>query len=85
MRGKLIGIEGKYYVVMGADGKELRLLVSQDTELAGEFRPGDPIEVFTSPGNHAVAIKTVQYRWQAIRPSQLFVPDRRPNRFRLRE
>ncbi len=60
LKGKLIGIEGKYYVVVGADGKEIRLLVNQDTELAGEFRPGDQIEVFTSPVEHAVAIKSAK-------------------------
>ncbi|MDP2381462.1 MAG: hypothetical protein Q8N00_01525 [Nitrospirota bacterium] len=59
-KGKLIGIEGKYYVVVGADGKEIRLLVNQNTELAGEFRPGDQIEVFTSPVEHAVAIKSAK-------------------------
>lgn len=60
LRGKLTAIEGKYYVMIGADGKEIRLLVNQDTELAGEFRPGDQVEVFTSPVEHAVAIKSVQ-------------------------
>lgn len=59
-KGKLIGIEGKYYVVVGTNGKEIRLLVNQNTELAGEFRPGDQIEVFTSPVEHAVAIKSVK-------------------------
>lgn len=58
--GRLMAIEGKYYVVRGADGKELRLLVNQDTELSGEFRPGDQIEVFTSPVEHAVAIKAAE-------------------------
>lgn len=57
---KLIGIEGKYYVMVGANGKEIRLLVNQNTELAGEFRPGDQIEVFTSPVEHAVAIKSAK-------------------------
>jgi len=59
-KGRLIAIEGKYYVLRGTDGKELRLLVNQDTELAGEFRPGDEIEVFTAPVEHAVAIKAAQ-------------------------
>ncbi|NOT22866.1 MAG: hypothetical protein HOP22_09090 [Nitrospiraceae bacterium] len=60
LKGKLIGIEGKYYVMVGADGKEIRLLVNQNTELAGEFRPGDQIEVYTSPIEHAVAIKSAK-------------------------
>lgn len=58
LKGTLLGIEGKYYVMRGADGKDIRLLVNQDTELAGEFSPGDEIEVFTSPVEHAVAIKS---------------------------
>ena len=60
LKGTLIGIEGKYYVIVGADGKEIRLLVDQDTELAGEFRLGEQIEVFTSPVEHAVAIKSAK-------------------------
>lgn len=60
LRGKLIAIEGKYYVLIGADGKEIRLMVNQETELSGEFRPGDEIEVFTSPVEHAVAIKSAK-------------------------
>ncbi|HEY5626663.1 MAG TPA: hypothetical protein VIR79_01830 [Nitrospira sp.] len=60
LKGTLIGIEGKYYVVVGADGKEIRLLVNQDTELSGKFRPGEEIEVFTSPIEHAVAIKSAK-------------------------
>lgn len=60
IRGKLIAIVGKYYVMIGADGKEVRLLVNQDTELAGEFRPGDQLEVFTAPVEHAVAIKSAR-------------------------
>jgi len=60
IKGKLIAIEGKYYVIVGADGKEIRLLVDQDTELAGEFRLGERIEVFTSPVEHAVAIKSAK-------------------------
>lgn len=55
--GKLIAIEGRYYVMLDREGKEVRLLVNQDTELAGEFAAGDQIEVFTSPIEHAVAIK----------------------------
>jgi hypothetical protein len=60
LKGKLIGIEGKYYVMVTPDGKEIHLLVNHDTELAGEFKPGDLIEVFTSPVEHAVAIRSAQ-------------------------
>jgi len=60
LKGKLIAIEGKYYVLVGTDGKEIRLLVNQDTELAGAFRLGEQIEVFTSPVEHAVAIRSTK-------------------------
>jgi hypothetical protein len=60
LKGTLIGIEGKYYVIVGADGKEIRLLVDQDTELAGAFSPGEQVEVFTAPIEHAVAIKSAK-------------------------
>lgn len=40
--------------------KEIRLLVNQNTELAGKFRPGDQIEIFTSPVEHALAIKSAK-------------------------
>lgn len=58
--GKLLAIEGKYYVLLDREGKEIRLLVNQDTELAGEFSPGDKIEVFTSPIEHAVAVRSAK-------------------------
>lgn len=57
LRGELTSIEGKYYEILGPDGKELHVLVDEDTELAGRFEPGDHIEVFTSPLEHAIAIK----------------------------
>lgn len=58
--GQLIRIDGKHYVLLDADGKESRILVNQDTELAGEFRIGDRLEVFTAPVEHAVAIKAAK-------------------------
>lgn len=63
-KGKLINIEGQYYVLVGVDGKERRHLVDQDTELAGEFKPGDQIEIFSSPLGHAVGIGAIKERTQ---------------------
>lgn len=60
LKGRLIAIRGMYYVILGNDGKERQLLVSDSTELAGEFKPGDMIEVFTAPLEYAVTIKTAQ-------------------------
>jgi hypothetical protein len=55
--GELVAIEGQYYVMKDQLGKEIRLYVSRDTEMAGAFKPGDMIEVQTSPVEHAVSIE----------------------------
>jgi hypothetical protein len=34
IEGELVKIEGRYYIVKDANGKEVRLVISQDTELA---------------------------------------------------
>lgn len=59
-RGKLINIEGRYYVLAGADGKEKHFLIDLNTELAGEFRPGDQIEVLSSPLGNAYGMTAVK-------------------------
>lgn len=59
-KGKLVKIEGRYYVLVGADGKKKRFLVDHDTELAGEFRPGDQVEILSSPLGHAVGIRAAK-------------------------
>lgn len=56
VKGEVVKIEGAYYVVKDQQGKEFRLLVSKDTEMAGVFKPGDKIEVQTSPIEHAMFI-----------------------------
>lgn len=58
--GSLLRVEEGYYVLLDAHGKEVRVLVNQDTELAGEFQPGDQVEVFTSPIEHALAIRSAK-------------------------
>ena len=60
LKGTLVNTEGRYYVLRDAKGKEVRVLVTQNTELAGEFKPGDRVEVFTSPIEHAVAIRAAR-------------------------
>ena len=60
IKGELVTIEGKYYVMRDSEGKQIRLLVTEDTELAGAFVPGDQIEVFTAPVEHAVAIRAAK-------------------------
>lgn len=58
IRGRLIKIEGKYYVLQDAAGHEFRLLVNASTEMVGAFTPGDDLEVAVSPVEHAMSIRT---------------------------
>ena len=60
IRGELVKIEGPYYVVRDAEGREIRLHVSRDTEMTGSFKPGDQIEAHASPMEHAMTIKAAQ-------------------------
>lgn len=57
IRGRLIKIEGKYYVLKDASGHEFRLLVTASTEMVGAFKPGDDLEVAVSPVEHAMSIR----------------------------
>ena len=58
IRGRLIKIEGKYYVLKDAAGREFRLLVTASTEMVGAFTPGDDLEVAVSPVEHAMSIRS---------------------------
>ncbi len=57
IRGRLMKIEGRYYVLKDATGREFRLLVTASTEMVGAFRPGDDLEVAVSPVEHAMSIR----------------------------
>ncbi len=57
IRGRLIKIEGKYYVLKDAAGHEYRLLVTASTEMVGAFDPGDDLEIAVSPVEHAMSIR----------------------------
>lgn len=57
IRGRLIKIEGKYYVLKDASGREVRLLVTASTEMVGAFNLGDDLEVAVSPVEHAMSIR----------------------------
>ena len=59
IRGELVKIEGRYYVIKDDSGNEVRLLVSQDTDLTNQPKPGDRIEVQTSPVEHAMFIRAL--------------------------
>lgn len=57
IRGRLIKIEGKYYVLKDSTGHEFRLLITASTEMVGAFNPGDDLEVAVSPVEHAMSIR----------------------------
>ncbi len=57
IRGRLIKIEGKYYVLKDAAGHEYRLLVTASTEMVGAFNLGDDLEIAVSPVEHAMSIR----------------------------
>ncbi|MBX3345862.1 MAG: hypothetical protein R3B11_02585 [Nitrospira sp.] len=62
VKGELVRIEGRYYVLRDDQGKEMHLLVGPDTVAQGSFRTGDRIEVSASPIEHAMFIKPLSKR-----------------------
>jgi hypothetical protein len=57
VQGDLLKIEGEFYVVKNADGKEVRLHVNESTKLEGTFKAGDKIEAQATDKGHAISIK----------------------------
>lgn len=56
--GKLMKIDGEFYVVEDSSGKELRLHVNAETkQLSGEKKPGDKIRAEITKGGHALSIQ----------------------------
>jgi hypothetical protein len=55
--GDLLKIEGEFYVVKDASGKEVRLHVDKTSKLEGTFKAGDKIEAQASEKGHALSIK----------------------------
>ena len=55
--GDLLKIEGEFYVVKDATGKEVRLHVDKSTKLEGPVKSGDRIEVQATEKGHAVSVK----------------------------
>jgi hypothetical protein len=58
--GDLLRIDGDYYVMNDAAGKEVRLHVDHTSTLDGTFKSGDKIEAQATDKNHAVSIKHAQ-------------------------
>ncbi len=57
VKGDLLKIEGEFYVVKDASGKELRLHVDGSTKLEGTIKAGDKIEAQATDKGHATSIK----------------------------
>ncbi len=57
IQGDLLKIEGEFYVVKDAAGKEVRLHVDKSTKLEGALKAGDKIEAQATDKGHAVSIK----------------------------
>ena len=57
VKGDLLKIDGEFYVVKDASGKEVRLHVDGTSKLEGTFKAGDKIEAQASDKGHALSIK----------------------------
>lgn len=55
--GDLLRIDGEFYVVKEASGKEVRLHVDKTSKLEGTFKAGDKIEAQASEKGHALSIR----------------------------
>ncbi len=58
--GDLLKIEGEFYVVKDAAGKEIRLHVDKSTKLEGSIKTGDKIEAQATEKGHALSVKPVK-------------------------
>ena len=57
VNGDLLKIDGEFYVVKDASGKEVRLHVDKTTKMEGALKAGDKIEAQASEKGHALSIK----------------------------
>lgn len=56
--GKLLKIDGEYYVIQDFTGKEKRLHVSKETVmLSGPKKPGDLVRAEITKSGHAISIQ----------------------------
>lgn len=60
LRGELLKVEGQFYVLKEASGKELRLMVDDRTTLIGNLRPGAKVEAQVMEDGYATSIKEVR-------------------------
>ena len=57
VKGDMLKIDGAFYVVKDAGGKEVRLHVDKTSQLDGTFKAGDKIEAQATDKGHASSIK----------------------------
>jgi hypothetical protein len=57
VKGELMQIEGNFYVLKDAEGKEVRVHVDKGTKMQGAFNVGDILEVNRTLPGHAVEIR----------------------------
>ena len=57
VKGQLMQIEGNFYVLKDAEGKDVRVHVDKGTKMDGAFHVGDILEVQRTLQGHAVTIK----------------------------
>lgn len=56
--GKLVKVDGEFYVIEDNNGNELRLHVSKETtQLGGAKKPGDKVRAEITKGMHALSIQ----------------------------
>jgi hypothetical protein len=57
--GDLVRVEYGDYFVKGQDGKEVHLTTDKTTQMMGQIKKGDRIEVKVNDKNHALSIRKV--------------------------
>ena len=59
IKGDLVNIDYGDYIVKDKDGKEVRVHVDRKTQIMGQLKKGDRIEVKVDDTNHALAIRSL--------------------------
>lgn len=58
IKGEVLRIKGEHFYVRRSDGKEVHLHIKATTQMMGEFKMGDRIEVKVNDQNDAVSIRS---------------------------
>ena len=58
--GVVLRVEGENYFVKEKDGKEVRVHIGKTTQVVGEIKEGDRIEVRVTDKDHALTIRSAQ-------------------------